>query len=236
MKLLSIPEAMKRNVSVQDTVIGFVVPVYMWGIPRIAQEFLEQFPTCPDTYFFGVANCANSVGSAFTQMRSLLKIQNNSLHAEFKIVLPGNYTPLYGPPGEARQMTMIDQAEESAAEAADVIRRRDRKLTRRNPLTCFLSLLIYGPAMKRIQRVDERFLLEDTCTGCGICESVCSVGNVMLVQNKPEWLHRCEHCLACLHWCPEEAIQFGNLTRGRKRYRNPQVSLQDMQRREWSEG
>jgi len=56
---------------------------------------------------------------------------------------------------------------------------------------------------------------------------VCPVGNIRMENKKPVWQHKCEQCLACLHWCPEEAIQCGRRTEGRKRYRNPEVNVKD---------
>ncbi|MBN1673737.1 MAG: hypothetical protein JXR37_22005 [Kiritimatiellae bacterium] len=47
-------------------------------------------------------------------------------------------------------------------------------------------------------------------------------------NEKPSWLHRCEQCLACLHWCPQEAIQVGKKTVGRARYHHPDVRARDL--------
>ena len=35
---------------------------------------------------------------------------------------------------------------------------------------------------------------------------------VELKDGRPMWLHRCEQCMACLQWCPAEAIEFGRST------------------------
>jgi Pyruvate/2-oxoacid:ferredoxin oxidoreductase delta subunit len=34
--------------------------------------------------------------------------------------------------------------------------------------------------------------------------------------------------MACIQWCPQEAIQHKNKTSKRKRYHNPEVSLQEI--------
>ncbi len=28
-------------------------------------------------------------------------------------------------------------------------------------------------------------------------------------ERRPVWQHNCERCLACIHWCPCEAIEYG---------------------------
>jgi len=72
------------------------------------------------------------------------------------------------------------------------------------------------------------FWTNDQCKGCRTCESVCPVNNIKLVDNKPIWLDHCQQCLACIHWCPEKAIQFGKRTLNKKRYRNPTITVKDM--------
>jgi ferredoxin len=80
------------------------------------------------------------------------------------------------------------------------------------------------------QLMDQAFRADQRCTGCAICARVCPVGNIDIVQDRPVWQHRCEQCFACLHWCPEEAIQFGSNTAGGTRYHHPEVTLADMVR------
>jgi ferredoxin/flavodoxin len=77
-------------------------------------------------------------------------------------------------------------------------------------------------------RMDKAFTVDDSCTGCGTCEKICPVGDIRLVNGRPEWQHHCEQCFACLQWCPSQAIQFRNNTAGQKRYHHPRVSLHDM--------
>jgi len=37
-----------------------------------------------------------------------------------------------------------------------------------------------------------------------------------------------EQCLACIQWCPAEAIQYGKNTAAKKRYHHPEIKLSDM--------
>jgi len=50
-------------------------------------------------------------------------------------------------------------------------------------------------------------------------------------HERPVWQHRCEYCCACLHFCPVEAIQRNVMqgTKGRGRYRHPDLKVADMQ-------
>ena len=75
--------------------------------------------------------------------------------------------------------------------------------------------------------MDKQFWVTDRCNSCGICVKVCPVNNINLIEGKPVWQHKCEHCLGCLQWCPKEAIQFGKSTAKRKRYHHPDIKVQD---------
>jgi epoxyqueuosine reductase QueG len=56
------------------------------------------------------------------------------------------------------------------------------------------------------------------------------VNNIMMVNDRPSWLHHCELCCACLHFCPVQAIQLNVLfgTKERGRYRHPDLKIADM--------
>ena len=79
-----------------------------------------------------------------------------------------------------------------------------------------------------IALMDHGFWSDEKCTGCGTCSRVCPVGNISMVRAKPVWNHQCEQCFACLHWCPQEALQFGEATEGRSRYHHPDVTILDI--------
>ncbi|MCC0682910.1 EFR1 family ferrodoxin [Clostridioides sp. ZZV15-6383] len=75
---------------------------------------------------------------------------------------------------------------------------------------------------------DSHFSIDDIFIECGICSKVCPVDNINIEEGRPRFLHNCEHCLACVHWCPKQAIQWKDVTKNRKRYHNPNVKLEDM--------
>jgi hypothetical protein len=37
--------------------------------------------------------------------------------------------------------------------------------------------------------------------------------------------------MACIQWCPEQAIQYGTKTAAYERYHNPEVTVKDMRAR-----
>jgi Fe-S-cluster-containing hydrogenase component 2 len=64
---------------------------------------------------------------------------------------------------------------------------------------------------------------------------VCPVDNIRLEGGLPRWQGHCEQCLACIHHCPQRAIQYGHWTADKERYRHPHVSIEEImaQKRTW---
>jgi ferredoxin len=74
------------------------------------------------------------------------------------------------------------------------------------------------------------FTFNEDCNACGICERICPVHNIEIVDGKPIWSDHCAGCFACLNWCPKEAISVGGLDLGIEPYHHPEVKLSDMMR------
>ena len=59
----------------------------------------------------------------------------------------------------------------------------------------------------------------EKCVGCGKCERMCPLNNIVMLYNKPAWKQNCSHCMACIENCPVDAIEYGERTQGMERYR-----------------
>ena len=75
---------------------------------------------------------------------------------------------------------------------------------------------------------DHAFRVESQCNSCGLCARVCPVANITLEGGKPAWLGHCQQCLACIQLCPQQAIEYGDKTVGRKRYRHPEIRVREI--------
>jgi formate hydrogenlyase subunit 6/NADH:ubiquinone oxidoreductase subunit I len=78
-----------------------------------------------------------------------------------------------------------------------------------------------------LHNADNSFSTSNQCNGCGICQIICPVDNIIIVDGKPKWLNKCENCYACYQWCPQEAIT-GEIIEFEKRYHHPDVTIADM--------
>ena len=64
----------------------------------------------------------------------------------------------------------------------------------------------------------EAFRATDACIGCGRCVELCPLNNIQLENSKPVWGKNCTHCMACICYCPKEAIEYGKKSKGKPRY------------------
>ncbi len=74
---------------------------------------------------------------------------------------------------------------------------------------------------------DKTYKTIDKCNGCGICEKVCPVDNIIMEKGKPVWQNQCENCIACYSWCPNKAIEGGPVQNGYY-YRNTEMKTLDI--------
>jgi len=44
------------------------------------------------------------------------------------------------------------------------------------------------------------------------------LNNIHLENGKPVWGKNCTHCMACICYCPKEAIEYGKKSKGKPRY------------------
>ena len=59
------------------------------------------------------------------------------------------------------------------------------------------------------------FILNDKCTGCGICSENCNYNAIKITDGKANINHLdCEHCLLCYRLCPENAINVKDALQG----------------------
>lgn len=228
-EIVAIPQAIHRPALPPVDRVGFVFPVYAWGLPLIVARFCQQFQAPASTYCFGVATCGGSAGGTLAQLERVLATQGLTLALGAVLRMPGNYTPLYGAPSGKEQEKLFLRAKARIPElAADIRAGRTGKVDRGSWLgRTVLSGVIYRVGVPHFPKGDQKFFTDARCNGCCLCARVCPVGNILIQEHRPVWQHRCEQCMACLQWCPQEAIQCGPNTATRRRYHHPDFNPSD---------
>lgn len=207
--------------------VGIVFPVYFWGIPNVIARFLSEIKLTGNPYIFAVATCGGVIGASLVQVDDLLKDNNYKLHSGFMIKMPENYIVKYNADSKKKQQKRFcDEELKVSAISKVVINKKEQPVEKSKYLVDTLfGKKVNHAAAKDFPTQDIHFSINDTCTGCGKCEKICSVGNISMENRKPTWNHHCEFCLGCLQNCPVEAINYENKTQKRTRYTNPNIQM-----------
>ncbi len=209
--------------------VGIIFPVHIWGLPGRVIQFVNHLKVKPGAYFFAVAVNAGQPAATLLQLQRLMATRKLLLSLGYSIVLPSNYIPWGGPGPMDKQQKRFKEAREKVKTIAGAVLRQERNGVERGPLwQNILFSLFYKLSFRQVPRMDKKFWADEKCNSCGICFKVCPAANIEMIKGKPTWLHRCEQCLACLQWCPQEAIQHGEKTVTYQRYHHPEVILKDM--------
>jgi len=204
------------------TKVGFVFPSYYGNLPRAVKAFVERLEIKPDTYIFAVVTMGAVGQGSVGAIDKALKAKGLKLNYGRGVLMPANYVISYNPADGDKKAKMLDKADERLRVFAREIAARLQSV-KTLPVTA-------NNLFKDIEKLDAAFTVSGECTGCGLCEKICPVRNIKLENGKPEWQRHCEHCVACISWCPVRAIDYGGKTQSRRRYRNPRITTDELTR------
>ncbi len=209
-----------------NEIIAFVHPVYAWGPPTIVLEFMKKLKlhNYRGNYVFSVVTCGSNIGNTIKVIGACLGQRGISLDSAFSIKMPNNYIIM----GDVDKKEVVNR---KLLAAGEKLQRINETVARRKKGVFeldkgFLPWLLTGflnPMFNKAGINTKKFHASENCTGCGTCELVCNCLNIK-VEGKPRWGNRCSQCLACIHYCPAEAVQYGKNTKKKGRYTNPDVS------------
>ncbi len=220
----------QKQIEITTDAIGFVFPVYFQTIPDIVKNFIRKIRFKTKPYIFAVATCNAGPGHClFTLNKHLNKI-GLSLSSGFIIDMPGNSLIVrdYTNPIEVQKQRLLKSNEKVSEISSYINKRCILRLEGNNKFKYHLKGFITGTFAKYVYKTPSKFTVTDKCIHCSICVSICPVKNIKLSDKNPNWGKKCTQCLACFHWCPKQAIEIGISTVNKKRYTNPDISIEDI--------
>lgn len=207
--------------------IGIMFPVYFWGLPNIIKNFIKKVRIEGNPYLFEAHTMGGYDGITVLQIKKLLAERQLNLDASYRFKLVNTMIVnerFFTIPDEKGIRKLFEVAEEQMNLYIKKVLAKEKHF--------YKEPIIYKPWHKSGFKLNEtegslipkrgkNFELSDSCIGCGTCELVCPVKNVVMEDGRPKWEEHCEYCLACIHSCPMEAINHGT-SKGRKRYLIPE--------------
>ena len=205
------------------TQIGFVFPVYAWGAPEIMADFAKKLPKS-QMFTFGVCTCGGDAGLTMKQFSKLYPLSSS-----YSLQMPNNYIIGSDTDDESKIIQKIAAARKELERMAQEIQRQERVYRVHEGGLAGLKSHLANFGFNKFARSAKPFFAGDSCNGCGQCARNCPASTISLRDSKPIWAAQCFQCLRCINECPQQAIQYGKSTAGRRRYTIQAYLSQDEQ-------
>ena len=225
-----------HRILAEAELVGLVFPIYAFGLPAPARDFLTRLEPRPSQKIFALATRGGSPCGVFSEIDSILRKKGLSLGSRAFIDMPTNAVGMHelDSPEEAASKELAMKSDIATFAAALL---EGRQFRRRDPHGSFLKERVLFPVLGALARAtnymgaDRSFFAEPSCTGCGICAQVCLSGRIEMAGGHPRWRRepRCQYCLACLNYCPSKSVQIGALkTASKGRYHHAGVGYREI--------
>ncbi len=215
--------------SSKDKSVGFVFPVYSWGVPPIVIDFINRLPEAmiesmrkQRAYVWCVATCGDETGMAVSMLKKVLGRRGIELSSSWSLLMPNVYVllPGFGVDPKDVEERKLKEAVGRIEEISSAIMKKERvEDVHLGPLPRLKTTLIY-PLFKRWGVNTKKWHYTDACIGCGKCSKVCPVGNIAMEDGHPHWGTDCTSCCACYHACPTHSAQYGGITKKEGQYKD----------------
>lgn len=201
-----------------DKPLVFVSPTYCWRLPRFVEQFISEsrFEGNRKVYFF--LTCGDGTGAAAHFAEEFCRRLELKFMGLGSVKMPENYITMFNAPSYDDARAIIRAAIPSIEYAAGQIAlEKHMKDINGRPEDKALNKLV-NPAFYRLFINDKKFYATKDCIGCGLCEKLCPMANISIVDSKPHWNGSCIQCQSCIGVCPKNAIEFGRRAKGKRRY------------------
>ncbi len=194
--------------------VGLVFPIYSWGAPETVEKFAAGIKLDGEAYAYAVCTCGDDPGNAMEKLKKRF-----AWKAAWSLVMPNNYIPMFEVDSPAICESKLVMARERLDKIAGCINLRVRETDIVKTGIPLIKTAVVNPLFNAFAMSTLPFFADDVCNGCGLCERNCPAGAIKMKGAKPAWVKpRCFQCMACIHHCPQRAIQYTKATRTRGRY------------------
>lgn len=211
----------------KDECLGFVFPVYGWGMPNVVQAYINRLHISAESqpYIYMVCSCGDDIGRTDRLLARSLRQKGYTLNAAWSVSMPNTYIVLPGFDTDSPrlQASKLARVPDRIAEIVALIASRTTGICDVNPgVWPTLKSYVIRPIFNALLVTDKRFYHTSACVGCRRCIASCPVGNIEADQaGRPVWKGRCTGCLACYHSCPHHSIAYGKFTGKKGQYHFP---------------
>ncbi|MGL4990913.1 MAG: EFR1 family ferrodoxin [Sarcina sp.] len=199
-----------------------ISPVHCFGLPIVAFDFLEKLKLINCKYIYCIA--VSGGGSGFKTLKQISElIKENGIINDSSTV---KYISNYIKTGRNLTQEKIEKCEEKNIQVINKIIVDIKNETKRTRSIIGNKGSLSNRAWRSFFRGnDNKFTVNENCINCKICEKICPVNNITILDNKPSWSFKCVDCMGCINLCPKEAINLGKKTIKKTRYKNKYIDV-----------
>lgn len=203
-------------------IIGY--PIYGSEAPRPMQEFIDELSRSKDkkpVSVFCTQAFASGDGANYLEKKLLSKNYTLTQTKEFK--LSNNfYIPVFVRAFKVGDQEKINKRKENAFSKAErfiiAIVKQEIYVKKVSLIGKFLGDFQRKEVDDLIKKVNNAFLIDDTCIHCNLCVSLCPVNNIKEVENQIVIGEKCVACMRCYQACPKSSILLKKASKDLKKY------------------
>jgi flavodoxin/Pyruvate/2-oxoacid:ferredoxin oxidoreductase delta subunit len=239
-KVTSVVSMMNQeNVNIEADAIGFVFPIYDFKPSPVVEDFIRKLEDIDSKYLFAVCTYGIAPAQSLKHLAKVVESCGGQLSAGFAVGMPHSGIGSGLVTKVQQEGVFADWMDRLEGVCDSISSREAGKIESSNLLFDFFQPRIIGMVpflLKFLMQVllkgveSLAFTSSEDCNGCGICERICPLDNIEVVDGKPIWSDNCVSCFACLNWCPKEAISLGGFDANIRNYHHPDIKLSDMLR------
>ncbi len=203
--------------------LGFVFPVYSWGIPEFIIDFIKQIKVDGVSYVYFVCTCGDDTGRTKEQFVAIAGTKGWTVQLGYAIQMPNTYVCLPGFDVDSKDV-VCKKTQNAATRLHEIIQhvqRYDVNIFDTLPGTMpWFKSSVIRPVFNKVLITSKFFHTNDSCIKCRKCVTECPMHNIYFdeQQSKICWHDCCVGCLRCYHICPTNSVQFGAFTKGKGQY------------------
>lgn len=207
--------------------IGLVYPTYWLDAAKPVRDLVPKLNINPSAYVFIVITYGAQTNNAVWSVRRLLSKKGIKVAYCNKIRVPDSSATGFGRnPNE--QMWKFEKYEPRMKQIIDDLV-NERHGSHYGGFDPFGWLLNRPGIAEKTQKATQPDTNTDKCVGCGICSKICPQENITLVDGKAKIGNQCAMCLACLHFCPHQAMEISHKPTPKElQYHHPDIQLKNM--------